>query len=207
MWGGGEWGDQLHQLFSLGRSGAGKLLMLPELLVLPRALGRAGSSRYSELPARYSAGTTAVQSTRSSGRDLGDNDLPESPGTWQQRWKLHPKLLESAESASCLRPCGAGACQGSQLLYCLSPAVPAHSLTANTTSHRPQASAEHPMRSASGGGTPSAARPCHAVPARLSLSAPVDAVAAGWQDLPRAQGAPCRTRQRGAGAAMGSSAC
>lgn len=34
MWGGGERGDQLHQLFSLGRNRAGKLLELQEVLVL-----------------------------------------------------------------------------------------------------------------------------------------------------------------------------
>lgn len=48
MWGGGERGDQLHQLFSLGRNRAGKLLRLQEVLVLSRARGRAWDGAHAQ---------------------------------------------------------------------------------------------------------------------------------------------------------------
>lgn len=50
MWGGGERGDQLHQLFSLGRNRAGKLLRLREVPVRRRAEAEPGTEPSSELP-------------------------------------------------------------------------------------------------------------------------------------------------------------
>lgn len=208
MWGGGEWGDQLHQLFSLGRSGAGKLLRLPELLVLPRAGGRAGSSGRSELP-----GT-----------------LQRQPPL---RFRAQGPAAETFEKTTCPSPRGLGSRGGSCTQSCWNlPKAPAacgsveperaREASSFTDYHHPPLHTHRQQTPRAGDPRPQQSTPCavlaevarHRQCARATprlhgwvyLHA-ADPVAAARQDLPPARGAPCRTHRRGAGPATGSSAC
>lgn len=111
MWGGGEQGDQLHQLFSLGRNCSGSCSGSRRCLCFPGLKAELGMSPWLELPLCLqhvgSVGasvpvTTFFRNTGSRGQEESLEPLSGAclPSTAQPRWDGDSELLEEPPTLS-----------------------------------------------------------------------------------------------------------